>query len=62
MKITKKQLKAVIRNVLKETIKKVGNKWVVYPEQGGPRLGTHDTKEKAEAQLAAIHISKAKGE
>jgi hypothetical protein len=41
-----------------ETIKKVDNKWVVYPKKGGDRLGTHDTKEKALKQLAAIEASK----
>ena len=43
---------------LEETIKKVGNKWVVYPKKGGKRLGTHDTEEEAKAQLAAIEINK----
>jgi len=43
---------------LEETIKQVGDKWVVYPKKGGKRLGTHDTKEKAKAQLAAIEINK----
>jgi hypothetical protein len=41
-----------------ETIKKVGDKYAVYPEKGGKRLGTHDTKAKAQKQLAAIEISK----
>ena len=41
-----------------ETIKKVGDKWVVYPKKGGKRLGTHSTKEKALAQLRAIEINK----
>ena len=39
-------------------IKKVGNKWVVYGKDGGKRLGTHDTKEKAAKQLRAIEMSK----
>ncbi len=39
-------------------IKKVGNKWVVYGKDGGKRLGTHDTKEKASKQLRAIEMSK----
>ena len=39
-------------------IKKVGNKWVVYGKDGGKRLGTHDTKEKALKQLRAIEMSK----
>ena len=47
---------------LEETIKKVGDKWVVYPEKGGDRLGTHDTEEAAKKQLAAIEISKQQNE
>jgi hypothetical protein len=43
---------------IRETIKKVDGKYAVYPEKGGSRLGTHDTKEKAQKQLAAIEISK----
>jgi len=39
-------------------IKKVGNKYVVYSKDGGKRLGTHDSRKKAEKQLAAIEISK----
>ena len=45
---------------MKETIKKVDGKHVVYPKKGGKRLGTHTTKEKAQKQLAAIEISKNK--
>jgi GNAT superfamily N-acetyltransferase len=41
-----------------ETIKHIDGKWVVYPKDGGDRLGTHDTKEKALKQLRAIEISK----
>jgi hypothetical protein len=48
--------------ILKETIKKVDGKYVVYPKKGGKRLGTHDTEEEAKKQLAAIEISKAKNE
>ena len=47
---------------LSETIKKVDGKYVVYPSKGGNRLGTHDTKEKALAQLKAIEVSKANSE
>jgi hypothetical protein len=47
---------------IRETIKKVDGKYAVYPEKGGSRLGTHDTKEKAQKQLAAIEISKQKKE
>jgi len=45
-------------DLLSETIKKVDDKWVVYPKKGGKRLGTHATKEKALKQLAAIEINK----
>lgn len=45
-------------NNMDETIKKVDNKWVVYPKKGGKRLGTHSSKEKALAQLRAIEINK----
>jgi hypothetical protein len=49
-------------SILKETIKKVDGKYVVYPKKGGKRLGTHDTLEGAKKQLAAIEISKARNE
>ncbi len=46
---------------IRETIKKVGkNKWAVYSKKGGKRLGTHDSKESAKNQLAAIEINKTK--
>ena len=52
-----------IENSMQETINKVGkNKWAVYAKKGGKRLGTHDSKESAKNQLAAIEINKAKKE
>lgn len=54
----KSQLKALIREVIQETIRKVDGKYVVYPEKGGKRLGTHSTKSAAEKQLTAIHLNK----
>jgi hypothetical protein len=45
---------------VKETIKKVGDKYAVYPKKGGDRLGTHSSKSAAQKQLAAIEISKQK--
>ena len=50
--------------MVNEEIKKVGNKWVVYPkkpkkgQKNRKALGTHPTREKALAQLRAIEISK----
>mgnify|MGYP003643579058 CR=1 FL=1 len=41
-------------------IKKSGSKFVVTDSSGSKILGTHPTKEKAQKQLAAIEISKAK--
>jgi hypothetical protein len=41
-------------------IKKRGNKFVVTDKSGTKVLGTHPSKEKAQKQLAAIEISKAK--
>lgn len=41
-------------------IKKQGNKFVVTNKAGTKVLGTHGSKEKAQKQLAAIEISKAK--
>ena len=47
---------------LEETTKRVGGKYVNYPEKGGKRLGTFDTKSAAQKQLAAIEINKHKNE
>lgn len=48
--------------MLEETIRKVGNKYVVYPKKGGKRLGTHNTVSGAKKQLRAIEMSKRMGE
>ena len=56
----KSLIEELIEQELEETIKKIKNKYVVYPKKGGKRLGTHKTKEAAKKQLAAIEISKAK--
>ena len=48
--------------VVPEVSKHVGDKYVNYPEHGGKRLGTFDTKSAAQKQLAAIEISKHKNE
>jgi len=47
---------------IKETIKKIDGKYVVYSKSGGDRLGTHDTYEDALNQLQAIEASKARNE
>jgi hypothetical protein len=54
----KSELTEIIKQVIKETIRKVDGKYVVYPEKGGKRLGTHSTKAAAEKQLTAIHLNK----
>jgi hypothetical protein len=54
----KSELTEIIKQVIKETIRKVDGKYVVYPEKGGKRLGTHSTKKAAEKQLTAIHLNK----
>ena len=54
----KSELTEIIREVIKETIRKVDDKYVVYPEKGGKRLGTHSTRKAAEKQLTAIHLNK----
>jgi len=51
---------SVLRILIRETIRKLGKKWVVYPKKGGKRLGTHDTEAAAKRQLSAIEISKSK--
>ena len=54
----KSELTEIVREVIRETIRKVDGKYVVYPEKGGKRLGTHSTKKAAEKQLTAIHLNK----
>ena len=49
-----------LKEILNEVIKKEGSKWVLYNKKGTKKLGTHSTKKEAEAQEAAINISKAK--
>jgi len=56
--VKKSQFETLIREVIRETIRKVDGKYVVYPEKGGKRLGTHSTKAAAEKQLTAIHLNK----
>ena len=43
---------------LSEKVEKRGSEWVVLSSDGSDVLGTHDSKEKALKQLAAIEISK----
>jgi len=56
--VKKLELSKLIKEVLSETIRKVDGKYVVYPENGGERLGTHNTRKEAEDQLTAIHLNK----
>ena len=46
--------------IVPEVTKHVGDKYVNYPEHGGKRLGTFNTKDAAAKQLAAIEINKHK--
>jgi len=41
-------------------IKKQGQYWIVLNKAGTKQLGKHGSKKEAEAQLAAIEISKKK--
>jgi len=50
----------LIRQLIQETIKRMGDEWIVYPKKGGKRLGTHKSKASALRQLRAIEISKSK--
>jgi len=50
--------KSELRELVRETIRKIGDEYVVYPERGGKRLGTHSTRKAAEKQLTAIHLNK----
>ena len=50
----------LIRELIQETIKHIGDEWIVYPKKGGKRLGTHKSKASALRQLRAIEISKSK--
>jgi GNAT superfamily N-acetyltransferase len=45
-------------STLEENIRKIKKKYIVYPEKGGKRLGTHPTKKAAQKQLTAIHLNK----
>ena len=50
--------RSATKSAMRETIKKVGDKYVVYPKKGGKRLGTHSSLSSAKKQLAAIEINK----
>ena len=41
-----------------DMIRKRGGKWVLLSKDSGKVLGTHSSKEKAQAQEAAINIAK----
>lgn len=44
--------------VIPETTKHIGDKYINYPKHGGKRLGTFDTKSAAQKQLTAIELNK----
>lgn len=48
------------KQFINEVIDKEGDKYVVKSEDRSKKLGTHDSKKKAQAQLVAIEISKQK--
>jgi len=48
------------KQYISETIVKKDGKWVVMNKDKTKVLGTHDTEKEAQAQLAAIEISKHK--
>ena len=48
----------IIKEVIDETIHKAGSKWKITTKNGKRTLGTHSSKKKAQAQLAAIEINK----
>lgn len=58
----KSVVEQIIKEVLKETVRKVNGKYAVYPKKGGKRLGTHSSKKAAEKQLTAIHLNKEQSE
>lgn len=41
-------------------IRKSGNQYCVHKKDGGKKMGCHSSREKAEAQIAAIHINEHK--
>jgi hypothetical protein len=48
-----------VKNIFtNKTIKKEGNKWVLYTKDGKRKLGTHDSREDALAQERAIEANK----
>jgi hypothetical protein len=52
----REQVWDIVSPLVKEIVKKVDNKYVVYSKKGNKRLGTHNTKSAADKQLKAIHI------
>ena len=56
------KINRIIQEVLRETVRKVDGKYVVYPKKGGKRLGTHNTLKQAQDQLTAIHLNKEQSE
>lgn len=46
---------AAKRRKVTEVIRKCGGKWCLFSKSSGKKLGTHDSKEEAQAQERAIH-------
>lgn len=52
------ELQLSLNPMVCSSIKKEDNKWVVYPKNGGKRLGEHDSYDSALKQLRAIEVNK----
>lgn len=48
------------KDIVTEMVRKRGNDWVVLDSTGKKVLGTHPSKEEADAQLRAIEANKHK--
>jgi hypothetical protein len=48
----------ILKQDVQKVIRRVGDKWCVFQEGGGRRLGCHDSREGAFQQLAAVEANK----
>lgn len=46
---------ALVRQYVREVIRKCGSKWCLYSKKTGKKLGTHSSEAKAKGQERAIH-------